>query len=178
MHQGNLCKDQFQNQDPTDKRRQKVDQLSDVDCVPTNTHILLKSEPQLYIFLKTMKLSSKKDYQKTKSNDETRVQNPQSCVRLVVRQNQFRTQNPNQNVDTTNQLADILTNGSFSRDEWNHLLRLFNIMNFSMYSCSHFSYFLSDDQVRKQSAMSKRGQKTTSAEVGNVLNTSILKQMC
>ena len=27
-----------------------------------------------------------------------------------------------------------------------------------MYSCSHFSDFLSDDQVRKQSAMSKRGQ--------------------
>ena len=37
-------------------------------------------------------------------------------------------------------------------------------MNFSMYSFSHFSDFLSDDQVRKQSAMSKRGQKTTSNE--------------
>ena len=37
-------------------------------------------------------------------------------------------------------------------------------MNFSMYSCSHFSDFLSDDQVRKQSAMFKRGQKTTSNE--------------
>ena len=37
-------------------------------------------------------------------------------------------------------------------------------MNFSMYSCSNFSDFLSDDQVRKQSAMSKRGQKTTSNE--------------
>ena len=37
-------------------------------------------------------------------------------------------------------------------------------MNFSMYSCSHFSDFLSDDQVRKQSAMSKKGQKTTSNE--------------
>ena len=35
---------------------------------------------------------------------------------------------------------------------------------FPMYSCSHFSEFLSDDQVRKQSAMSKRGQKTTSNE--------------
>ena len=37
-------------------------------------------------------------------------------------------------------------------------------MNFSMYSCSHFSDFLSDDQVRKQSAKSKSGQKTTSNE--------------
>ena len=33
-----------------------------------------------------------------------------------------------------------------------------------MYSCSHFSDFLSDDQVRKQGAMTKRGQKTTSNE--------------
>ena len=69
-------------------------------------------------------------------------------------------------VDTKNQLADILTKGSFSRHERNHLLSLFNVMNFSMYSCSHFSNFLSDnsDQVGKQSAMSKRGQKTTSNE--------------
>ena len=60
----------------------------------------------------------------------------------------------------------ILTKGSFSRDEWNHLLCLFNTMNFSMYSCSHLSNFLSDDpdQMEKQNAMSKRGQKTTSNE--------------
>ena len=58
-------------------------------------------------------------------------------------------------VDTKNQPADMLTKGSFTRDEWNHLLRLFNIMNFSMFSCSHFSNFLSDP-IRKQSAMSKK----------------------
>ena len=40
-------------------------------------------------------------------------------------------------VGTKNQLANILTKGSFTREEWNHLLRLFNIMNFSMFSCSH-----------------------------------------
>ena len=28
-------------------------------------------------------------------------------------------------IDTKNQLADILTKGSFTRDEWNHLLTLF-----------------------------------------------------
>ena len=42
-------------------------------------------------------------------------------------------------VDTKNQLADLLTKGSFTRDEWIHLLRLFNIMSFSMFSCSQFS---------------------------------------
>ena len=65
-------------------------------------------------------------------------------------------------VDTNNQLADILTEGRFSRDEWNHLLCLFNIVSFSTGSCSHFNDFLSNDQVGMQSAMSKRGQEATS----------------
>ena len=34
-----------------------------------------------------------------------------------------------------NQLADILTEGNFTRDEWNHLLTLFNIGHFSSTSC-------------------------------------------
>ena len=57
-------------------------------------------------------------------------------------------------VDTKNQLAEMLTKGSFSRDEWDHFLCVFDIewdhflcvfdiMNFSMYSWSHFIDFLS-----------------------------------
>ena len=61
-------------------------------------------------------------------------------------------------VDTKNQLADILTKGSFTRDEWDHLLRLLNIMVFSMFSCSHFP------SNRKQSVMSKRAQESTSKD--------------
>ena len=34
-------------------------------------------------------------------------------------------------IDTKNQLADILTNGNFTRDDWNNLLCLFNISHFS-----------------------------------------------
>ena len=34
-------------------------------------------------------------------------------------------------IDTKNQTADILTKGNFTRDEWNHLLTLFNINLFS-----------------------------------------------
>ena len=65
-------------------------------------------------------------------------------------------------VDTRNQLAYILTKGT-SRNEWNQLLRLFNI-DFSMFSCSFSDDFLSDDQVGKHCAMSKRGQEATSNE--------------
>ena len=48
-------------------------------------------------------------------------------------------------IDTKNQLADILTKGNFTRDEWNHLLCFFNI--------SHFS------SINKCKAMSKRTQE-------------------
>ena len=39
-------------------------------------------------------------------------------------------------IDTKNQLADVLTKGNFTRDEWNHLLCLFNIGHFSSTNCS------------------------------------------
>ena len=39
-------------------------------------------------------------------------------------------------IDSKNQLADILTKGNFTRDEWNHLLCLFDINHFSSTDCS------------------------------------------
>ena len=53
-------------------------------------------------------------------------------------------------IDTKNQLADILTKGNFTRDEWNHLLCLFNISHFISTECSE--------------VMSKRTQKDSSEE--------------
>ena len=58
-------------------------------------------------------------------------------------------------IDTKNQLADILTKGNFTRDEWNHLLRLFNI--------SHFS------SINKRKAMSKRTQEDAGVRDPNAL---------
>ena len=40
------------------------------------------------------------------------------------------------NIDTKNQLADIQTKGTFTLDEWNYLLCLFNISHFSCTDCS------------------------------------------
>ena len=53
-------------------------------------------------------------------------------------------------IDTKNQLADILTKGNFTRDEWNHLLCLFNT--------SHFS------SINNVEAMSKRTQEDAGEE--------------
>ena len=38
--------------------------------------------------------------------------------------------------DIKNKLADIVTKGNFTRDEWNHLLSLFNISHFSSTVCA------------------------------------------
>ena len=38
-------------------------------------------------------------------------------------------------IDTKNQLADILAKWSFTRDEWNHLLNLFNMRHSSSTAC-------------------------------------------
>ena len=40
-------------------------------------------------------------------------------------------------IDTKHQLADMLTKGNFTRDEWNNLLHLFNISHFSSLCCAH-----------------------------------------
>ena len=53
-------------------------------------------------------------------------------------------------IDTENQLADILTKGNFTRDEWNHLLTLFNI--------SHCS------STTRTAAMAKRAQQESGEE--------------
>ena len=39
-------------------------------------------------------------------------------------------------IDTKNQLADILIKGNFTRNEWNHMLCLFNISHFSSTACT------------------------------------------
>ena len=49
-------------------------------------------------------------------------------------------------IDTTNQLADILTKGNFTRDEWNHLMCFFKIGHFSptVYSAAMAKRFQQD----------------------------------
>ena len=53
-------------------------------------------------------------------------------------------------IDTQNQLADTLTKRNFTRDEWNHLLCLFNISHFRSTNCLE--------------VMSKRTQEDASEE--------------
>ena len=74
-------------------RKQVVEQLSEVDHVPTNT----RSSQGIYIVhLWRQRSRDQNDNKRTKSNNETRVQNPRTCSCFVFWQNQPGNQNPNQ----------------------------------------------------------------------------------
>ena len=61
-------------------------------------------------------------------------------------------------VDTKNQFAEILTKGSFTRDEGNHDLCQFNIMSNSMFSCSHLRNQIKDPHTMSKRQMQQRKQ--------------------
>ena len=146
------------------KRRQKVDQWSDVEDVPTNT-FSSHNESQLCIFEDNEAVI--KMIMKWRSLTMRHVSRTHRVAHdLFFDRIKVEPKIQIKYVNTKNEFADLLTKDSFTRDEWNHLLCMFTNVNFSMYSWSHFSNFLFDisDHVRKQSAMSKRGQKTTSNE--------------
>ena len=136
---GNRCETgTFSRNTAKSKRKgnRDVDQLSDADYVPTNTHSS-QGESQLYI-----------------------VEDNEAVIKLIFRGRSPTTRHVSgthsgaidslygrinlnsriliKYVDIKNQVADVLTKGRFTRNEWNHLLCLLNIMNFSMFSCSHF----------------------------------------
>ena len=64
-------------------------------------------------------------------------------------------------IDTKNQLADFLTKGNFTRDEWNNLLCLFNI--------SHFSSTVCSDTMAKRSQQDS-GEERVTAKSRPVMN--------
>ena len=57
-------------------------------------------------------------------------------------------------IDNKNQLADILTKGNFTRDEWNHMLSLFNISHstFSLFCCNGEA---NSTRIRRRTSHSK-----------------------
>ena len=75
------------------------------------------------VYIRRQRICDEDDHQRQKEDDETCVPHPQSCVRLVVWLSPFGPKIQMKCVDTKNQLADMLTKGSFTRDDWNHLFR-------------------------------------------------------
>ena len=76
-----------------DKRKRKVDFVRCGLC--THQHTFFSKRVSAVHFWR-QRSCDQDDHQRTKSSNETRVKNPQSCAWLAVRQNQFGTQDPYQ----------------------------------------------------------------------------------
>ena len=108
-----------------DIRKQKVDQIFDVDNVLTNTHSS-QGENQLY---------------KRRSPTMRHVfRTHRVALDWLFDRINFGTQDPKLNMLTPkNQLAEILTNGSFLKDEWGH----FFLFTQNFWVCRHIRVAIS-----------------------------------
>ena len=62
-------------------------------------------------------------------------------------------------IDTKHHLADILTKGNFTRDEWNNLLHLFNISHFSSTCCAKNSSLISCPETMAKRMQEQKGEE-------------------
>ena len=77
-------------------------------------------------------------------------------------------------IDTKNQLVDMLTKGHFTRDEWNHLLCLFNITHFSSTVCSEaMAERLQQDSGEKRVTAKSRPVMSLIARVPSNVSSSV-----
>ena len=138
---GELCPNQREvcsTPHTSQKRKQShgmINDLNNVGFIPSNANSF-HQEALLYVFddneavIKMMKNGKEPDNERHVSRTH-RVALDGFCDRINL--------DPKiqiKYIDTKNQLADILTKGNFTRDEWNHLLCLFNISHFSSTVCS------------------------------------------
>ena len=130
------------------KPHKKIDVMKDIDSVPSNTQSA-RQEALLYVF------------EDNEAVIKMIIEGRSPPMRHVSRTHRvaldwlFDRINLDSKIhikyiDTKNQLADILTKGNFTRDEWNHLLNLFNIIHFSSTACI--------------AAMAKRAQQESGEE--------------
>ena len=130
------------------KSQKKVDVMEDIDSVPSNVQSA-RQEALLYVF------------EDNEAVTKMIIKGRSPTMRHVSRTHRvaldwlFDRINLDSKIqikyiDIKNQLADMLTKGSFTRDEWNHLLCLFNISHFSPTVCS--------------AAMAKRSQQDSGEE--------------
>ena len=130
------------------KSHNKIDAMQDIDSVPSNVQSA-RQEALLYVF------------EDNEAVIKMIIKGRSPTMRHVSRTHRVALDwlfdrinlDPKiqiKYIDTKNQLADILTKGNFTRDEWNHLLTLFNISHFSSTACT--------------AAMAKRAQQESGEE--------------
>ena len=116
------------------KPHKKIDVMKDIDVVPSNVQSA-RQEALLYVFEDNEAVI--KMIMKGRSPTMRHVSRTHKVALdwLFDRIN-LDSKLQIKYIDAKNQLADILTKGNFTRDEWNHLLNLFNISHFSSTACT------------------------------------------
>ena len=115
------------------KPHKKIDVMKDIDAVPSNVQSA-RQEALLYVF------------EDNEAVIKMIIKGRSPTMRHVSRTHRvaldwlFDRINLDSKIqikyiDTKNQLADSLTKGNFTRDQWNHLLTLFNISHFCSTAC-------------------------------------------
>ena len=118
----------------SEKSQGKINVLNNIDCVLSNVQSS-HEEALLYVF------EDNEAVIKMIIKGRSPAMRHVSCTHRVALDWRFDRINLDPKIqikyiDTKNQLADILTQGNFTRDEWNRLLCLFNISHFSSTVCS------------------------------------------
>ena len=72
----------------------------------------------------------------------------------------------------TKQLADILTKGNFTRDEWNNLLHLFKISHFSSICCVKCSSLTSCSKTMAKRMQERKGERSVGKSKSTAMNLS------
>ena len=127
-HQSNqVRRDPFQS--PTQKKIPvKTGDLNNVDFISSNVNSSRK-EALLYIFE-----DNEAVIQMIIKGRSPTMRHVSRTLRVALDwlfdRTNLDTKTQIKHIDTKNQFADILTEGNFTRDEWNHLLCLFNISHF------------------------------------------------
>ena len=123
------------------KSQSKIDVMKDIDLVPSNVQSA-NHEALLYVFEDNEAVI--KMIIKGRSPTMRHVSRTHRVAHdwLFNRIN-MDSKIQNKYIDTKNQFADILTNGNFTRDEWNHVLCVFNIGHFGSKENSKTFIYLS-----------------------------------
>ena len=140
-------------EDKHHKSHKKIDAMKDIDSVPSNVQSA-RQEALLYVFEDNEAVI--KMIMKGRSPTMRHVSRTHRVALdwLFDRLNQ----DPKiqiKYIDTKNQLADILTKGNFTSDEWNHLLTLFNISHFSSTAFHRCDGKTSSTRIRRRTCHSQ-----------------------
>ena len=130
------------------KSHNKIDAMKDIDSVPSNVQSA-RQESLLYVFEDNEAVIK----MIIKGRSHTMRHVPRTlrvALDWLFDRINLDSKIQMKYIDTKNQLADILTKGNFTRDEWNHFLTLFNISHFSSTDCT--------------AAMAKRAQQESGEE--------------